>query len=397
LKNDFRSCPSPSDGRGIFISFLLVIVLVIGLGGDVSATDSWRTQREAFQIAEQSLQAGTSLDYAALRGYPLYPYLRYRDLSRRLTEFPTVEVRDFLQTYSDTPLANRLRNAWLRQLASARRWDDYLRDAVPSRDPTFECWQRQALLNAGQSEAALRDFATLWRRGSSLPSACDPVIAVWQVEGNPTSELRWQRFALAMTAGDMGLARFLRTDMSATDQELADAWLAVADDPTLVLDAARFKAGDPRVPAILADGLSRWRRRDALAALAALDALKARDPSLAPHLATKSGYWPCGSPATTTQAHWRDWPTCRRRWSIRMCGNGESGSAYDKATGRRPCIGSIAYLPKNAIVRAGNTGEAGRWNRSARSNPPNPSIGALPTSGTITVFWPPIGSVSPTP
>ena len=68
-----------------------------------------------------------------------------------------------------------------------------------------------------------------------------------------------------------------------------------------------------------------------------------------------------------------------------MCGNGESGSAYDKATGRRPCIGSIAYLPKNAIVRAGNTGEAGRWNRSARSNPPNPSIGALPTSGTITV------------
>ncbi len=285
MKNDFRSCPSPADGRGIFISFLLVIVLVIGLGGDVSATDSWRTQREAFQIAEQSLQAGTSLDYAALRGYPLYPYLRYRDLSQRLTEFPTVEVRDFLQTYSDTPLANRLRNAWLRQLASARRWDDYLRDAVPGRDPTFECWRRQALLNAGQSEAALRDFATLWWRGSSLPSACDPVITVWQAEGNPTSELRWQRFALAMTAGDMGLARFLRADMSVTDQELADTWLAVADDPTLVLDATRFKAGDPRVPAILADGLSRWRRRDALAALAALDTLKARDLSLAPPLA----------------------------------------------------------------------------------------------------------------
>lgn len=285
MKNDFRACPSPVAGRGIFISFLLVIALSIGLGGDVSATDSWRTRREAFQIAEQSLQAGTSLDYAALRGYPLYPYLRYRDLSRRLTEFPTVEVRDFLQTYSDTPLANRLRNAWLRQLASTHRWDDYLRDAVPGRDPTFECWRRQALLNAGQSEAALQDFAALWRRGGSLPSACDPVIAVWQADGNPTSELRWQRFALAMTARDMGLARFLRTDMSATDQELADTWLAVADDPTLILDATRLKAGDPRVPAILADGLSRWRRRDALAALAALDALKTRDPSLAPHLA----------------------------------------------------------------------------------------------------------------
>ncbi|QQS55387.1 MAG: transglycosylase SLT domain-containing protein [Candidatus Competibacteraceae bacterium] len=287
MKNDARSCPSPMSGRGtgIFISFLLVIVLTIGLGGDVSATKSLRARREVFQIVERSLQAGASVDYAALRGYPLYPYLRYRDLSRRLTEFPAVEVRDFLQTYPDTPLAHRLRNAWLRQLASARRWDDYLLDAVPGRDPTFECWRRQALLNAGQSEAALRDFATLWRRGGSLPSACDPVIAVWQTEGNPTPELRWQRFALAMTAGEIGLARFLRTDMSATDQDLADAWLAVADDPSLVLDATRFKAGDPRVPAILADGLSRWRRRDALAALAALDALKARDPSLAPPLA----------------------------------------------------------------------------------------------------------------
>ena len=327
MKNDFRACPSPVAGRGIFIPFLLVIVLPIGLGGDVGATDSWRTRRESFQIAEQSLQAGTSVDYAALRDYPLYPYLRYRDLSRRLTEFPTVEVRDFLQTYSDTPLANRLRNAWLRQLASAHRWDDYLRDAVPGRDPTFECWRRQALLNAGQNEAALRDFATLWRRGSSLPSACDPVIAVWQAEGNPTSELRWQRFALAMTAGDMELARFLRTDMSATDQELADTWLAVADDPTLILDATRFKVGDPRVPAILADGLSRWRRRDALAALAALDALKTRDPSLAPHLAIEErllALWIASDYHSSALTRLADLPEAVvdqdvREWRIRVC------------------------------------------------------------------------------
>jgi soluble lytic murein transglycosylase len=263
----------------------LGIAVIMGIGGDVSATESLRAQRQAFQIAERSLQVGASLDYAALRDYPLYPYLVYRDLSRRLHEFPAAEVRDFLQIWTDTPLADRLRNAWLRQLAGAGRWADYLRDAVPGRDPDFECWRRQALLNTDQTEAALQDFAALWLTGRSLPNACDPVIAVWQTQGHLSPELRWQRFALAMNESEIGLARYLRADLPEVDRPLADAWLAVANDPTLILDADRFKVDDPRVPPILADGLNRWRRRDALAAMAALDTLKARNPALAPHLA----------------------------------------------------------------------------------------------------------------
>ena len=277
----------PSSVLQRWRTWLLASLLTIGLGGDVSATESLQAQRHAFQIIEQSLQAGASVDYAALHNYPLYPYLRYRDLSRRLANFPAAEVREFLQTYPDSPLAGRLRNAWLRQLAQAKRWDDYLRDTVSSRDPTFECWRRQALLKAGQSEAALQDFATLWLNGHSLPNACDPVIAVWQTQGRLSPELRWQRFALAMGAGETTLARYLQGDMPEADRERADAWLAVADNPALILDSTRFKADDPRTPIILADGLNRWRRRDALAALAALDTLKARNPTLAPYLATE--------------------------------------------------------------------------------------------------------------
>lgn len=259
-------------------------LLAIGIGGDVNAAEALQNQRDAFQTADQTLRNGTAIDYSALRDYPLYPYLRYRDLSRRLPEFPASEVRDFLQTYSGSPLAGPLRNAWLRRLAEAKRWDDYLRDAVPGRDPTFECWRRQALLNTGSREPALQDFATLWLRGASLPTVCDPVIAAWRIQGNPTPDQVWQRFALAMTSGNPGLAKALRTELPAADQPLADVWLAVAENPQGVLDAARFSGADPRTAAILSDGLKRWGKRDPVAAAAAFDTLKERYPALAPQL-----------------------------------------------------------------------------------------------------------------
>ena len=327
MKNHSQPYPFPASGRGAFIPFLLVTVLAIGIGGDVGAKESPRAQREAFQRAERSLREGTSLDHAALSAYPLYPYLRYQDLSGRLADFPATEVRDFLRAYPDTPLAGRLRAVWLRQLAGARRWNDFLRDFVPTRDPALECWRRQALLAADQTEAALQDFATLWLRGRSLPDACDPVIAVWQNQGNPSPELRWQRFALAMAEGETGLARFLRADMPEADQELADAWLAMADDPTLILDAARFKTGDPRTPAILADGLQRWTRRDALAAAGALDMLKQREPALAPHLATEErllALWIASDYHSTALARLDALPEAVvdrdvREWRIRVC------------------------------------------------------------------------------
>ena len=298
----------------------------MGVGGDVGAMESLHQQREAFQAAEQSLRSGTPVDDQSLRDYPLYPYLRYQELSGRLASLPAAEVRDFLKTYPDTPLAGRLRQAWLRQLASTRRWDDYLRDALPGQAPELECWRRQALLHTGQTEVALQDFTALWLRGSSLPGACDPVIAVWQAQGKLSSDLRWQRFALAMANRDLALARFLRADMAEADRVVADSWLAVADDPALILEASRFKADDPRTPVILADGLQRWLRRDALAAAAALDTLKARDAALIPALAEAErqvALWMASDYHPTALARLQAVPTSKvdqevREWRVRV-------------------------------------------------------------------------------
>ena len=263
----------------------LVIMLSLGLGGDVGAMESPQAWREAFLTAEQSLRDGAAVDFAALRAYPLYPYLRYQELTGRLPELPAAEVREFLQSYADSPLATRLRDAWLRQLATARRWDDYLRDFASTRNAELECWRRQALLDTGQSEAALHDFAPFWLRGAMLPAACDPVIAAWGAQGKPTPQQLWQRFVLAMKDNNQKLARALRTAMPVADQTLADPWLSVAENPRLLLDASRLNLDDPRTWAILSDGLNRWGKRHPLEAAAALDTFKARAPALAPRLA----------------------------------------------------------------------------------------------------------------
>lgn len=264
---------------------LLAAMLTAGIGGDVSATESLSAWRAAFQSADQALRNGVPVDYAPLRAYPLYPYLRYQELTRRLPEWPAAEVREFLQTYADSPLAERLRGGWLRRLATARRWDDYVRDAVPTRDAELDCWRRQALLNTGQSESALRGFSTLWLRGTALPVACDPVITAWRSQGGLTPELLWQRFALAMDRNSLGLAKILREALPAADQKLADHWLVIAGDPPRLLENGRFDFSDPRTGLIISDGLERWGKRDALAAAAALDTLKQRDRQLALQLA----------------------------------------------------------------------------------------------------------------
>lgn len=287
---DARTLTTGSGGRsaqGRRWKAILAMALLASGGGDANATESLTVQRAAFVLAEQVLRIESTVDLTRLQDYPLYPYLRYQALSRRLPEFPAAEIRAFLDRYAESPLASRLRDAWLRQLAAAQRWPDYLRDFQPTQNAELDCWRRQALLAAHQDAAALRDFATWWTRGVALPTACDPVIAAWNAQGQPSPALRWQRFALAMERDNQRLARALRAAMPAGDQARADLWLRIAANPRLVLETTALDFNDPRTATMLSDGLYRWSKRNAPDAAAALDLLKARAPTLASPLAPR--------------------------------------------------------------------------------------------------------------
>lgn len=75
----------------------------------LTASADLTVQRAAFVAADQALTLGNRLLFTQsqtlLASYPLYPYLRYRDLTGRLDTLPATEVQSFLHDYATTPLA----------------------------------------------------------------------------------------------------------------------------------------------------------------------------------------------------------------------------------------------------------------------------------------------------
>lgn len=216
-------------------------------------------QRNAFLQAERALEEGRIADYRqlkrTLRNYPLLPYLEYKELRDDLGEVSSQQVQHFLDRYSDTPLAGRLRSAWLLHLAARHRWREFLDFFRPSRSTELRCHHLAALLATGRRNQALSQVQPLWLVGRSQPTACDPVFAAWIGAGRLTTELAWKRIGLSIEAGQPRLTRYLRRFVSKRDQDWVDRWLRVRKDPDLILDAGEFAHSHPQREAILIDGL----------------------------------------------------------------------------------------------------------------------------------------------
>src|SRR6476646_10770926 len=75
---------------------------------------------EAILGAFDAYRAGDPIKLARqakkLDGHRLTPWLEYWRVSLRLEDAPRAEVREFLSTYADTYVAERLRGEWLRVL-----------------------------------------------------------------------------------------------------------------------------------------------------------------------------------------------------------------------------------------------------------------------------------------
>ncbi|OOC50331.1 MULTISPECIES: transglycosylase SLT domain-containing protein [Thioalkalivibrio] len=251
----------------------LLLVLAAALPAAAGEEDLYVFERSLYLLAERALNRGDMTAYRAARstltGYPLTPYLDYRDLARNLNRADPDAVRRFVREHDDTPLAARLHGSYLTHLAREEQWGAYLEflDSDRSLSVEQDCNRRQALLETGERDAALEDVESIWLHGQSRPSACDPALKAWRDAGGLTGELAWDRFVLAVEAGQTGLARYLRRYLDRDDRPWAERWLDLASQPARVVEAD-FDAGAHRsAEALMERAFTRWIRQDLDAAL----------------------------------------------------------------------------------------------------------------------------------
>jgi soluble lytic murein transglycosylase len=240
-----------------------------GPSGDVP--EDRAAQRALFQMARAALKAGRLGEYGRLKGklvdYPLYPYLEYQGLQRTLVTVPPRRIEQFLERYSDSPLASQLRRSWLRQLARSERWTELLDFYRPSGSTAERCLSLQAMLHTGQRRAALDQVEEIWLAGRSQPKECDPVFRAWRGAGRLTALLVWERIALAMESGEPRLARHLERFLGPQDQTWAQLWRAVRKNPGRILTDLRLRSPHPYRTRIMAYGIQRIADRDSEKAL----------------------------------------------------------------------------------------------------------------------------------
>lgn len=110
---------------------------------------------------------------------------------------------------SDTPLAKKLRDRWLYQLARQRDWQNYSLHYKKSNDVSLQCFALLADYYQGRQEQVFAATRILWLTGGSQPVACNMLFDLFLKSDNFNENLITQRIILALDKSNLPLVRYL--------------------------------------------------------------------------------------------------------------------------------------------------------------------------------------------
>ncbi|MEE4296111.1 MAG: transglycosylase SLT domain-containing protein [Wenzhouxiangella sp.] len=255
-----------ATGQGCKASRLIKIVTAVFLL--FALNTSWADQADDRALFVEGWNAAGRADHDRLReiidqlpNYPLTPYLEFELKRQTLDSISLAEMTTFLARYRDWSFAAGLETQWLRQLGEIGELEAVARYGRQSRDTEVRCWVARSDIQAGRHEGLLERIGELWLVGRSQPRECDPAFRWWRSHGHPSVEQGWERFRLALDAGEVELARYLRRYLEPSQRGWADQWLEVRARPARLISLARQWPDEALARVIIADVLVRQSRR----------------------------------------------------------------------------------------------------------------------------------------
>ena len=214
--------------------------------------------KAAFEAADRS--GLNDLALAGFRGQPLAGWLEFASLRRQFDTLPVARGSAFLSAHPDEPVATAFRNEWLTALAKRNEWQAFLAAWDPGIDnASLRCLRLQALMAVSRTDAQwTREAQDAWRStGKSLPTQCDAPMALLAAQGGLSDALRWERFDLAVDAGQSGVMRAIARGLPAAEATQANVWAAYLDAPNGRVEAWPKTARSRLVAAVALEKLAK--------------------------------------------------------------------------------------------------------------------------------------------
>ncbi|MHC9510795.1 transglycosylase SLT domain-containing protein [Kangiella sp. M94] len=253
--------------RKITIALSLTIVTFFN---SAQAKPAYSPDQEAFLQAEEAFKQGNLTEYQKLKKslahYSLLPYLEYEEIKEKLNKNSHQQVDDFIQKYDSSPLSSRLRWDYIRLLAKAKNFDLMTKYYSFGSVTSYDCLLLSHQLKQGKPISALSEqISNLWNVSKSQPKECDSVFEKWIDNNQLQQDVAYQRFYQTAHEGPIGLLSYLKRYLPRDEQYLADLWLKVRRNPTVVTRSNFFPGKNPEKEApILVYAVKRlaWDDRD---------------------------------------------------------------------------------------------------------------------------------------
>ncbi len=219
---------------GVLMRFYCYLLLFI-------ASFAQADQDADFLAARDAFRAGDTVKLAQfaqrLKKSPLEVYVSYYQLRLALERAPPEVIQAFLERPEDSPMIDRLRGEWLKQLGKQQQWTlfDAEYPRLINQDIELNCYALQSRLHAPPQQLSA-DIHSLWLSGKTQPDSCNTLFETALSSGIISEQEVWQRLRLALEENNIPLTKQLVEQLAHTNT------ISLTALDTAISNAERFLA-----------------------------------------------------------------------------------------------------------------------------------------------------------